>query len=119
MTTGFFCDLHADEASSSQRDDKPKFDVKVTKVVSETNKRTGKKVKWSQDMNVITACNKDVTELIINRAMALGVEIEWSRRYRLGRDSNGKFFREIHPDDLTIEEKAQIDYETEMKPAAK
>lgn len=117
MTNGFFCDVHADETTSSQREDRPKYNIRLTREVQEINKRTGKKEKWSSDMNPIASCQKDATELIINRANALGVQIVWGPRYKLTRSKDGKFLRVIHPDDMSVEEKEAADqYEAEKVP---
>lgn len=111
MTNGFFCDIHHDEATSSVRDDKPKYDIRVTRTTQEVNRKTGKKEKWSTDMNFISACHADVMTCIIDRAKALGVEITWSPRYKLTRTKDGKFKRQIHYDDMTAEEREEDDVE--------
>lgn len=105
MTKGTFCDMHKDEASSLIRNDKPVYDIRISRKTPTLNKKTNKQETWTQDLNVISACHTDVMENILKRAEALGIELNWGQRYKL-INVNGKFGRILHPDDMTDEQKA-------------
>lgn len=108
MTDAKYCDLHASQEGSLIRIGRDGFyQGQFTHVMKELNPKTGKQNQWMTDTQRLAICHTDFLELIAKRAKGLGVDLDWSARYKLGQ-VNGKFSRIIHPDDAGQEETEEI-----------
>lgn len=90
MTNASFCDLHPDQATSLIRGDKSAVTTLVVQTTVKEVAQDGKKVSWTRETK-LNACPKCTQDLILSRAQALGVNLEWDE-YRLTQ-KDGKYTR--------------------------
>ena len=102
MTDAKFCDLHGDKLSSLirvQSGQRSFYTLRLGYDLVEKGK-DGKKIRWTVESKPIHVCAKDILELVIQRAKALDVEIEWNEAYRLVRGDDGKYKRIVKSGEL-------------------
>ena len=97
MTDAKFCDVHPDQATSLirvQSGQRSFYTLQIGYDLVEKN-ADNKKTRWTIDSKKLHVCAKCMTDLVLKRAQALGVEVEWQEPWRLIKDANGKYHRDV------------------------
>lgn len=95
MTDAKFCDIHPDQATSLirvQSGQRSFYTLQLGFDLVEKN-ADGKKTRWTVQSKNLHVCAKCAMDMILKRAQALGVDVEWLDAWRLVKGADGKYKR--------------------------